>query len=30
MFGADASSDEFRQRYEAGLRAVIAHLLPTE
>ncbi len=30
LFGADAVSDEFRQRYEAGLRAVIAHLAPTE
>jgi AcrR family transcriptional regulator len=29
LFGADAASDEFRQRYEAGLRAVIAHLTPT-
>lgn len=26
LFGADALSDEFRQRYEAGLRAMIAHL----
>lgn len=30
LFGADALSDEFRQRYEAGLRAMIAHLTPTE
>jgi AcrR family transcriptional regulator len=30
LFGADAASDEFRQRYEAGLRAVIAHLTPPE
>jgi TetR/AcrR family transcriptional regulator len=30
LFGADAVSDEFRQRYEAGLRAVIEHLTPTE
>lgn len=30
LFGADVFSDEFRQRYEAGLRALIAHLTPTE
>jgi TetR/AcrR family transcriptional regulator len=30
LFGADSTSDEFRQRYEAGLRAVIAHLAPTD
>jgi hypothetical protein len=30
LFGADALSDEFRQRYDAGLRAVIAHLTPQE
>jgi AcrR family transcriptional regulator len=30
LFGADAASDEFRQRYEAGLRALLAHLTPTE
>jgi hypothetical protein len=30
LFGADAASDEFRRRYEAGLRALIAHLTPKE
>lgn len=30
LFGVDASSDEFKHRYEAGLRAVIAHLTPTD
>lgn len=30
LFGADVQSDEFRQRYDAGLRAVIAHLAPLE
>ena len=30
LFGVDAASDEFRQRYEASLRAVITHLRPTE
>ena len=29
LFGTDAASDEFRQRYEASLRAVITHLKPT-
>lgn len=28
LFGADAASDEFRQRYESGLRVLIAHLEP--
>lgn len=30
LFGADAISDKFRQRYETGLRAVIARLAPTD
>jgi AcrR family transcriptional regulator len=29
LFGTDAANDEFRQRYEAALRTVIAHLTPT-
>lgn len=30
MFDADPASDEFKQRYEAGLRAVISHLKPAQ
>ena len=30
LFGADANNDNFRQRYEASLRAVIVHLRPTD